>query len=88
MPKALAGAEIVLVRATRGSAGDTPYVDLYADDTLGWNSLVPHLRVTDVNGGHYTMLQEPFAEYLALTIRDVLPRSAPAPRIQVTEVQA
>ena len=85
-PKVLTGPEIMLVRAKAGEAGDTPYIELYTDNTLGWNGLVPHLRISDVDGGHYSMLQEPFAEELALTIRDVLPQSAPS-QIHAAEVQ-
>ena len=87
-PKELTGPEIVLVRATAGEAGDTPYVDLFADSTLGWNGLVPDLRITDVKGGHYSMLQEPYAEQLAQIIRKALPRSTSAASTQTADVQA
>jgi FkbH-like protein len=85
-PKVLAEAEVILVRATVGAGGDTPYVDLYVDDTLGWGRVVPQLRIADVDGGHFSMLQEPFAEGLALTIKGILPGSASTPIRKTAEV--
>jgi hypothetical protein len=62
--KPLFGPSIVLVRARTGEAGDTPYREIYTDQTFGWGSLTNSLTVVDVDGGHSSMLQEPFVESL------------------------
>jgi FkbH-like protein len=64
-PQPLPEASVVLVRATTGEADDTPYREIYRDDVLGWGSLTSALTVVDVEGGHSSMLQEPFVESLA-----------------------
>jgi thioesterase domain-containing protein len=76
VPPRITGPSIVLVRASTGEFGDTPYVDLYSDDTLGWGAVVPDLVIADVNGGHFSMLQEPFVAHLAATLQKLL--SAPS----------
>ncbi len=68
IPQKLVGSQVVLVRASTGESGDTPYVDLYDDNTLGWGTVVSGLRIADVDGGHFSMLQEPFVEHLAHTL--------------------
>jgi thioesterase domain-containing protein len=68
IPQRILGTNVVLVRASTGESGDTPYVDLYSDNTLGWGAVVTDLRIADVDGGHYSMLQEPFVEHLAQTL--------------------
>ncbi len=55
----------MLARATSGEALDTPYLRLYADETLGWNVVAQNLTVSDVDGGHESMLREPLVESLA-----------------------
>jgi thioesterase domain-containing protein len=70
VPKPLCGAPAVLVRARRRSfvLSDTPYGAIYADETLGWGALIQDLALVDVDGGHGTMLQEPFVRSLAAAL--------------------
>jgi FkbH-like protein len=72
LPRRFLGPTVVLARATTGHSGDTPYVDLYADNTLGWGAVGADLRIADVDGGHYSMLQEPYVEQLGQTIAGLL----------------
>ena len=65
VPKPLFGTAFVLVRARSGEGGDTPYIQIYADETLGWARLTNNLAVVDVDGGHSSMLQEHFVDSLA-----------------------
>jgi thioesterase domain-containing protein len=77
VPKSFVGPQIVLVRASAGDFGDTPYVNLFVDSTFGWAKVVHDLSVTDVDGGHFSMLQEPYVESLAGVVRQLLkPRAA------------
>ncbi|MEH2492856.1 HAD-IIIC family phosphatase [Bradyrhizobium sp. AZCC 2230] len=69
-PTSLPG--LMLVRARTGQGGDTPFREVYADDELGWRHVSTDLLIEDVDGGHYTMLQEPFAEAVAEKIAVVL----------------
>ena len=73
-PTALRG--LMLVRARAGQGGDTPFREVYADDELGWRRVSTDLLIEDVDGGHYTMLQEPFAEAVAEKIAVVLDGNA------------
>jgi FkbH-like protein len=68
VPRPLSNSGAVLVRARAGEADDTPYVEIYADDTFGWGEAAGGLTVIDVNGGHSSMLQEPFADALAAAL--------------------
>ena len=43
-PKPLSGAAVVLVRAQTGEGGDTPYREIYADETLGWGAVTNNTR--------------------------------------------
>lgn len=56
---------VVLVRAREGTGEDTPYQSIYSDETFGWKAIVPSLTIVDTDGGHSSMLQEPFARRLA-----------------------
>ena len=67
---------LMLVRARAGQGGDTPFREVYADDELGWRRVSTDLLIEDVDGGHYTMLQEPFAEAVAEKIAVVLDRNS------------
>jgi thioesterase domain-containing protein len=75
VPKQVDDAGVLLVRARVGKAEDTPFREIYADDTLGWGAVAGSLAVVDVEGGHSSMLQEPHAESLAAVL---LPRVVPA----------
>jgi len=73
-------ASVVLVRARAGVDGvadDTPYLDIYADETLGWRALIEKLNVIDVDGGHSSMLREPFVQSLARALVPFVAGSAP-----------
>jgi thioesterase domain-containing protein len=63
-PKPLPIRSIVLVRAQTGEGDDTPYRDIYADGTFGWNTIA-RVKVVDVDGGHSTMLEDRFADSVA-----------------------
>ena len=68
VPKPLSDAtRIVLVRA-RGEASETPYCELFADETMGWGAIAQSLIVVDVDGGHSSILQEPSVDSLAATL--------------------
>jgi thioesterase domain-containing protein/NAD(P)-dependent dehydrogenase (short-subunit alcohol dehydrogenase family)/acyl carrier protein len=84
-----------LYRATRGdgTAADQPYIERYGDAQLGWGPRVAQpLEVTDVPGGHASLLQEPNVQRLAEAMNAHLARAvnhttstgaqdtAPAPR--------
>jgi FkbH-like protein len=68
IPKPLAGVTAVLVRARAGEGIDTPYREIYADESLGWGSITDALSVVDVDGGHSSMLQEPFVASLSAAL--------------------
>ena len=70
VPKPLCNVSVVLVRARRQSLviDDSPYRFIYADEKLGWGAIIQGLAVVDVDGGHMTMLQEPFVEALAAAL--------------------
>lgn len=71
VPKPLRNASaVVLVRARRQGIVpcDTPFCAIYADGTLGWAAVTQDLAIVDVDGGHATMLQEPFVEALAAAL--------------------
>jgi thioesterase domain-containing protein len=77
--KPLSRASVVLVRARAGVDGvadDMPYVEVYADETLGWRALIEKLNVIDVDGGHSSMLREPFVQSLATALVPLLASSA------------
>jgi FkbH-like protein len=73
---------LMLVRARCGQGGDAPFREVYADEVLGWGRMSNHLLIEDVDGGHYSMLQEPFAEKVAarlIAILDPEPAAAEQP---------
>jgi thioesterase domain-containing protein len=55
----------VLVRAKSGQGTDTPYSQIYDQQDLGWGKIATQLKIVDVEGGHSSMLQEPFVKSLA-----------------------
>jgi len=73
---------VVLVRALRRSfiVSDTPYREKYADESFGWGALVPDLAVVDVDGGHSTMLEDPFVGPLAAALSPFLNHRSDASR--------
>lgn len=64
-PGRLHDTPVIVVRARTGSGDDQPYQEIYADDTLGWGGLAERLTIVDADGGHSSMLQEPFVQSLA-----------------------
>jgi len=64
-PKPLSISSVMLVRAQTGEGEDTPYREIYIDQTLGWGAVVQDLVTVDVAGGHTSMLQEHFVDSLA-----------------------
>jgi thioesterase domain-containing protein len=91
VPKPLSHASVVLVRARAKVAHDMPYVDdtayleIYADDSFGWRELIDKLVIIDVDGGHSSMLQEPFVGSLATALTPLVdtPASIRAPSVQM-----
>jgi len=78
VPAPLKGPRIILVRATTGEGGDTPYSEIYSDQTFGWGAVATELIAIDVRGGHYSMLQEPAVAHLADVFTGILdPESEP-----------
>jgi hypothetical protein len=93
VPKPLPQAPVVLLRARAASSDlipyldDTPYLDIYADDTFGWRTLTDQLVVIDVDGGHSSMLQEPFVQSLASALTPlVAPSSSLSPPVVEMEI--
>jgi len=72
VPRPVSLSALMLVRARSGQGGDVPFREVYADETLGWSRMTGHLLIEDVDGGHYTMLQEPFAQTVAERLAAVL----------------
>jgi acyl-CoA synthetase (AMP-forming)/AMP-acid ligase II/thioesterase domain-containing protein/acyl carrier protein len=75
VPRPLAVAPVVLARATAGDAADMPYSEIYAENTLGWSAVAQNLAIVDVDGGHESMLREPFVASLANALMPYLERS-------------
>jgi len=84
VPKPLCDTSVVLVRAQRRSIilEDTPYRMVYTDEKLGWGSLIKNLTVIDADGGHSTMLQEPFVGAVAAALMRYINDGASPPRSQ------
>jgi thioesterase domain-containing protein len=75
----LSRAPVVLVRAragVNGVADDIPYLDIYGDEALGWRGLIEQFNVIDVDGGHSSMLREPFVQSLASALVPLVAGSA------------
>jgi acyl-CoA synthetase (AMP-forming)/AMP-acid ligase II/thioesterase domain-containing protein len=66
--KSLPISSIVLARATAGEGADTPYKAIFNDETLGWGAVAKNLTIVDVDGGHESMLREPFVKSLATAL--------------------
>jgi thioesterase domain-containing protein len=79
-PGRLCETPVLLVRAKRRSIkmDDTPFRFVYTDEKLGWGAVVNNLTVIDVDGGHSTMLQEPFVGNLAAKLTPYLSHSGRA----------
>jgi thioesterase domain-containing protein len=94
VPKPLCGASAVLVRPQRRTPilSDAPYSTTYADETFGWGSITQGLALVDVDGGHSTMLQEPFVRSLAAALllhinhKSELDHSQPNLNLQVASI--
>jgi thioesterase domain-containing protein len=74
-PRSSLGRGVVLARAKRAHPdllGDDAYRDVYADDYFGWRAVDPSLVVIDVEGGHSSMLQEPFVASLATALGPIV----------------
>ncbi|HZP44650.1 MAG TPA: HAD-IIIC family phosphatase [Candidatus Binataceae bacterium] len=67
-PATLTSSSVLLARATRGEADDTPFREIYTDEALGWETVAPSIRVVDVAGGHSSMLHEEYVDSLASAI--------------------
>jgi thioesterase domain-containing protein len=78
-PKPIASSQVILARATVGNGTDTPYVNIYADQALGWTKIISNLNIVDVEGGHSSMLQEAFVDSLAHEISQFIETSEVAP---------
>jgi acetoacetyl-CoA synthetase len=67
-PRQLSDANVLLLRAQSGQGNDTSYRQIYQDEALGWRLSVPDLEIIDAEGGHSSMLQEPFVASLAAVL--------------------
>jgi thioesterase domain-containing protein len=74
VPSSMTLPSIVLVRGSTGEGDDTPYREVFVDDSFGWRTYVPQLTVIDVQGGHASMLEERFVNSLAAALRPYLDR--------------
>lgn len=94
LPQPLYGVPVVLVQARRQSTilGDAPCRAIYADDRLGWGPLAQQLDIIGVDGGHATMLREPFVESLAAALVPYLKHQSelgqPDPGVSVSRAGA
>jgi len=69
---------VALYRATQGdgTAADQPYIERFGEPHLGWGPRVATpLEVTDVPGGHASLLQEPNVQKLAEAMNEHLVRA-------------
>jgi len=74
-PGRLHDTPVVLVRARTGTGDDQPYCEIYADDTLGWGRHTDRVTIIDADGGHSSMVREPFAQTLADAMASAVPAS-------------
>jgi thioesterase domain-containing protein len=88
-PNCITAGNVLVVRATVGEAGDTPYTEIYSDPMLGWEAVAPGLQAVDVEGGHFTMLQEPAVAHLARVLSVALtPEAEPQSQFDLIEETA
>jgi acyl transferase domain-containing protein len=89
--------EAVLYRAKQGTGddADVPFIQRYADEALGWQPrFMAGVKVTEVPGGHASLLQEPNVQTLAMAVqRDIdqallADASFPAPVASAAAVKA
>jgi thioesterase domain-containing protein len=76
VPKTADITNLLVVRAMSGEGGDTPYAEIYSDPTLGWGAISSNVTVVDVEGGHFTMLQEAAVDDLARVLNGALASKA------------
>jgi FkbH-like protein len=86
VPKPLSGVTVLLVRACASDAADTPYREIYDDETLGWDAITDNLKLIDVEGGHSSMLQEPFVDSLAAALMPHLTRKPASTYARLVEM--
>lgn len=75
-PKLVHAPRVVLVKASspHSGKGDTPLSEMYADPMLGWDRYVSgSIDTIEVQGGHTSMLQEPWVASLARALEQYLP---------------
>ncbi len=72
-PPAVPDVPVLLVRASQGVDGDTPYKEIYSDDDFGWRQVAGQLVLADVAGGHASMLQQAHVDSLASALLAQLP---------------
>jgi len=69
-PRKLRAGKLILLRSRAAVpvdegaefVDDTPYVEIYADEALGWRDVVDEPLIVDVDGGHSSMLWEPWVQ--------------------------
>lgn len=64
-PQPLLHTPALIVRARSGEGDDTPYREIFTDETLGWKTVAQNLTIADTDGGHSSMLQAPYVDNLA-----------------------
>jgi FkbH-like protein len=55
----------LLIKATSGQGGDIPFSAVYESEDLGWRQYTKDLTIVETEGGHASMLQEPYAQTLS-----------------------
>jgi oxalate---CoA ligase len=81
-PRSVATDSVVLVRAKSGEGTDTPYVEIYNEQDLGWGKIARQLKIVDVEGGHSSMLQEPFVKSLAAELTPYITPKVETPKVE------
>lgn len=85
LPETSYSGELVLLRATEGEGADEPYIFKYEDPLLGWSQRTHKgVQVYEVQGGHASMLQEPYVEDMVGKINLYLEQHLPVTSKQIT----
>ncbi len=88
VPQTLTRTRVVIFKATQlrsGEARDKPLAEIYTDEAFGWRPYVQRgVTLVDVPGGHLTMLEPPYVDALARSIKEFVqyPPAPPPPPAQ------
>ncbi len=76
-PNPRSSIRVLLVRATEAKTkdvDDVPCCCMYKDEVFGWNTCTDRLDILDIDGGHSSILREPYVEALANKLKDIFVR--------------